>query len=68
VDPSRDLANMAAFVYVLLGDRQAALDQLRVYLAANPQRRESFATDPGWWFRPLEGSPEWRRLVEPTQP
>ncbi len=63
VDPSRDLANMAAFVFTLLGDRSAAFEQLRVYLSANPQRRKSFAGDAGWWFRSLEDEPEWRRLV-----
>jgi hypothetical protein len=36
---------------------------LKVYLAANPERRASFADDSGWWFRSLQGDPEFRKLV-----
>jgi serine/threonine-protein kinase len=67
LDPSRDLANIAAFVYTLLGDRPAALDQLKVYLAANPGRRASLADDPGWWFRDLADDPQFKQLVGSRQ-
>jgi serine/threonine-protein kinase len=63
LDPSRDLANIAAFVYTLLGDTTAALEQLASYLAANPARRAAYAEDPGWWFRGLDTHPGFRRLV-----
>ncbi len=68
VDPSRDLANIAAFVYTLLGDTAAALQQLSTYLAVNPARRQAYADDPGWWFRPLEASPRFRQLVGAPRP
>ncbi|MEP6571341.1 MAG: serine/threonine-protein kinase [Gemmatimonadota bacterium] len=63
VDPTRDLANIAAFVYALCGDKTRAIEQLKIYLAANPQRRENFAKDPGWWFRSLEEDARYQRLV-----
>ena len=63
VDPTRDLAYRAAFVDNLLGDHRAAVDEMTVYLAANPNRRQSLADDPGWWFRDLASTPEWRQLV-----
>ena len=67
LDPTRDLALTAAYVYTLLGDKPAALDQLKVYLAANPARRQGFAQDPGWQFRALQDDPAFRQLVGPTR-
>jgi hypothetical protein len=63
VDPTRDLAYLAAFVDNLLGDRRAAIEDLTAYLAANPNRRQSLAQEPGWWFQGLSSTPEWRQLV-----
>ncbi len=63
VDPTRDLANIAAFAYTLLGDTTEAVAQLRLYLAANPSRRQAFATDPGWWFRDIARHPGFRQAV-----
>jgi serine/threonine-protein kinase len=68
VDPSRDLANIGAFVFTLLGDTTQALERIGAYLDVNPGRRQAFAENPGWWFRPLEGSPGFRRLVGPGRP
>ena len=36
VDPSRDLANTAAFIWTLAGDTAEALNQIKAYLVANP--------------------------------
>ena len=63
LDQTRDLAFHGAFVYTLLGDKDDALRLLKVYVAANPQRRGSLRTDPGWWFRDLRDDPGFRRLV-----
>jgi hypothetical protein len=52
-----------AFVNTLLGDTIAAIEALKVYLAANPAKRSSLASDPSWWFRPLENSARYRNLV-----
>ena len=63
VDPTRDLAFTGAFVYTLLGDKDAAIDLLKLYLSANPGRRRAFADDAGWLFRPLQDTPAFRQLV-----
>jgi serine/threonine-protein kinase len=63
VDPTRDLAYLAAFVDNLLGDRQAAMDELTTFLAANPNRRQSLADEPGWWFKGLDSTRAWRQVV-----
>jgi serine/threonine-protein kinase len=62
-DPSRDIAYVSSMMYVLLGDKAAALDQLKVYLAANPNRRAGLADDPGWQFASLKDDPVFRQLV-----
>jgi TolB-like protein/tRNA A-37 threonylcarbamoyl transferase component Bud32 len=63
VDASHDLALRAAFVYGLLGDTTAAVNQMKQYFTANPAARQTFATDPGWWLRPIENVPAFRQLV-----
>ncbi len=63
VDPARDLAQVAAFVALTMGDTAEAINQLTTFLAASDRRRPSLAQDPGWWFRPIARHPEWLRLV-----
>jgi serine/threonine-protein kinase len=63
LDPTRDLVYAEAFVYTLLGDTTAAVEALKTYLVANPEKRAGLASDPSWWFRPLENSPRFRDLV-----
>jgi serine/threonine-protein kinase len=63
LDPTRDLLYAEAFVNTLLGDTTAAIEALKTYLVANPEKRASLASDPTWWFRPLENSPRFRELV-----
>ncbi len=63
VDPTRDLAYLKSMMYVVLGDKAPALEQLKVYLAANPSKREGLAQDPGWQFAPLSNDPGFRALV-----
>ncbi len=63
LDPTRDLALMAAVMYAALGDAREAVDALKTYLAANPSKREAYAEDAGWQFRSLENDPAFRQLV-----
>jgi serine/threonine-protein kinase len=63
LDPTRDLAHTEAFVHTLLGDTTAAIEALKTYLVANPDRRAAFASDVTWWFRPLENNARFRELV-----
>jgi hypothetical protein len=52
-----------AFALLLAGDKPGAIGALKVYLAANPDRRKLFAEDPGWRFRELSSEPAFRDLV-----
>ena len=63
VDATRDLYLQQAFVFTLLDDKPAAVEALKTYLAANPERSKGFAADPGWRFRSLANEPAFRRLV-----
>jgi len=63
IDATRDLAQFAAFVEVLLGEKEAAMRDLTTYLTASPGLPESFAANPGWWFDDLKDLPAYRRVV-----
>nr|MBA2459345.1 hypothetical protein [Gemmatimonadales bacterium] len=63
IDATRDLMFAAAFVYILLGDTTAALEALKAYVVANPERRSALGNEPTWWFRPLENNSKFRELV-----
>jgi TolB-like protein len=63
IDVTRDLALRGAFVYAQLGDHKEAIRLLKLYLAVNQQRRQSYAQDAGWWFKSIEDDPEFKRLV-----
>jgi len=63
VDPSNDLANTAAFVWLLAGDTTEALNQIKRYLVANPDRLVDFRDSPNWWFRGLSEDPRYKAIV-----
>ena len=68
VDPTQDLAYDEVYVHLLRGDKDQALESLKRYLAANPERRASLAdtsaqTTSPWWFRSLEDDPRYKALV-----
>jgi serine/threonine-protein kinase len=63
VDPTRDLYLQQAFVFTLLDDKPAAVQALKTFLAANPERRNAFAADPGWRLRSLANEPAFKDLV-----
>jgi len=62
-DPTRDIAYTKAMAYAFLGDKQPAIDQLGLYLAANPSKREGLAQDPGWQLSSLANDPAFQTLV-----
>ena len=64
IDESRDLMLFGAMVANILGDRGDVVRRLSVYIAVSPESRAAFLrTDSGWWFRSMEQTPEWKRLV-----
>jgi serine/threonine-protein kinase len=63
VDPSRDLVYVEMLLRNLLGDRDEALQLLKLYLVTNPQDKETIAADNTWWWRGLRDDPDFKRLV-----
>jgi serine/threonine-protein kinase len=63
IDPTRDLALLGAYAFAQLGDKEQAVQMLKVYLSANERRRASFGTDPGWQLRSLAEYPGFKQLV-----
>ncbi|HUR95019.1 MAG TPA: hypothetical protein VMY76_10575, partial [Gemmatimonadales bacterium] len=63
IDPTRDLKYAEAFVRTLLGDTTEAISALKTYLAANPEKRATFADDASWWFRGLQENARFKELV-----
>ncbi len=65
IDQPRELAMYGAVAMTILGDGDAAIRYLTTYLVASPQAAAGLRDDPGWWFRPISGRPDWQRLVAP---
>jgi len=65
VDPTGELMNIAANVYAQAGDKEAALELIAKYLAANPNQRAFAANDKSWWLKDLRSDPRYQALVKP---
>jgi serine/threonine-protein kinase len=63
IDPTRDLTLLGAYGYAQLGDKDQAINLLKIYLSANERRRAGFADDPGWQLRSLAEDPRFKQLV-----
>ncbi len=63
VDPTRDLIWDEIYVHILLGDKDQAIESLKTFLVANPDRRSELAEQSNWWFRDLENDPRYKALV-----
>jgi hypothetical protein len=66
IDPGRELLYFEAMLRNMLGDRDEALRLVGVYLATNPQDRESMAKDESWWWQGLRDDPRFKTLVGNT--
>jgi hypothetical protein len=49
-------------VDLILGDKDAALRELKKYLAANPARTTDISTDGSWQWRSLRDDPRFKAL------
>jgi len=65
VDPLRETAFLESLVRTLLGDRDEALEHLRVYLDANPAQRRPIAEDTSWWYAGIREDPRFRHSSLP---
>jgi len=62
-DPASDLANTAAFIWLLAGDTTEALNQIKTFLLANPGKAVDLRDKPGWWFRGIADDPRYKQVV-----
>jgi TolB-like protein len=60
-DPRQELPFYDGWVHLLLGDRKAALQSLKTYFQADPNRKVHFETE--GWFSDLKGDPELKALI-----
>jgi eukaryotic-like serine/threonine-protein kinase len=63
LDPTHDIAESKGYVWTLLGDKEHALRQLKVYLAANPDQATDLASGDDWRWRSLQDDPRYQALV-----
>ena len=67
IDKPRELTYFASVVSIILGDKSEWERRLTAYIAVNPTvNGGTLRKDPGWWFRPIEQTTEWKRLVGAT--
>ena len=62
-DPASDLANTAAYIWLLAGDTTQSLNQITAFLVANPGRKVDFRDNPNWWFRGIADDPRYKAIV-----
>jgi TolB-like protein len=63
IDPTRDLEYDRAYVWTLIGDKDAAIKSLSIFLAANPNVAAGFNSDNNWRWRGIADDPRFQRLV-----
>jgi len=64
IDPTGELTNLASIVFAQSGNKDAAIDLIARYLAANPQQRAFAAKDQSWWFKDLRSDPRYQDLIK----
>lgn len=64
IDPSQELVGTEAGMRALIGQEDQAIDLLQRYLAANPSHTFEEGKRAAWWWRELEGHPEFEQLIE----
>jgi serine/threonine-protein kinase len=62
IDPEQSFLSREAFVLMLLGDHDQAVEVLKRYVAANPGHFEGGGSI-GWMWRPLQSHPGFQELV-----
>jgi serine/threonine-protein kinase len=67
LDPEGELLSFQAFAYVLLGDKDTALQLLKEQIAADPAHRVGLARTYHWWWRDLREDPRFKQLLSTTK-
>jgi hypothetical protein len=63
IDPERELTGYEAFVRVILGDYDEAVNLIQSYLLVHPDHLQGFTTRVSPWWRDLQSNKRFQRLV-----
>lgn len=63
LDPTNELVATEAYMRVLTGEKDRAVDLLSRFAAANPESLESSHGEVQWWWRGLQDNPRFRRMM-----
>ena len=67
IDPTRDITLDKGVAYNLLGDKDAALAALKVYIAAHPDVATDLNSDNNWMWRNLKDDPKFQALAKSSK-
>jgi eukaryotic-like serine/threonine-protein kinase len=62
-DPTQGLFAASAYPYILLNDKDRAVDNYKRYLLVNPRHGFKPDREMGWWLAPLRSHPRFHELV-----
>ena len=57
-----------AFAWTLIGDKNAAVRELKIYVTANPGQGNGLGDDNGWRFRALRDDRRFQALIQGSKP
>lgn len=63
LDPTHELVATEAYMRVLTGEKDRAVDLLSRFAAANPEVLEGSTGEVQWWWRGLQDNPRFRRMM-----
>jgi TolB-like protein len=63
LDPNRETLPIAAYSWLLMGERDRAVQLLQQHAAADPQYYATTRGENSWWWRSLEADPRFRHLI-----
>jgi hypothetical protein len=63
IDPQRELTGYEAFVRVILGDYDQAVDLIQSYALVHPDHLKGFVTRVSPWWRDLQGNKRFQKLI-----
>ena len=63
IDPGLNLVFYEAYMRVLLGDQDEAIDLLKRWLVANPEEDHGLEAGMNWWWRPLQSHPRFGEIL-----
>jgi eukaryotic-like serine/threonine-protein kinase len=67
-DPTKDVDIDKAFVWTLVGDQDAAVRALKIYVTANPGQGNGLGDDNNWRFRGLRDNAQFKSLIRGDKP